>query len=46
VTFQHWAGVTAYTAPYGFARCCVFSKQSLPSILCHLFELREQVSSP
>jgi len=35
VTFQHWAGVTAYTAPCGFARCCVFVKQSLPPALCH-----------
>ena len=39
MTFQHWAGVTAYTAPYGFARCCVFSKQSLPPGLCHLLTL-------
>ena len=31
LTFRHRAGVTAYTAPYGLARCCVFSKQSLPS---------------
>ena len=46
MTFQHWAGVTAYTAPYGFARCCVFGKQSLPPGLCHPRQLRQQVSSP
>ena len=40
MTFQHWAGVTAYTAPCGFARCCVFVKQSLPPALCHPFRLR------
>ena len=39
MTFQHWAGVTAYTAPCGFARCCVFVKQSLPPALCHPFRL-------
>ena len=39
MTFQHWAGVTAYTAPCGFARCCVFGKQSLPPGLCHPLEL-------
>ena len=34
LTFQHRAGVSAYTAPYSFARTCVFNKQSLPPILC------------
>ena len=40
------AGVTAYTAPYGFACCCVFSKQSLSTILCHPFELQPRGPSP
>ena len=34
LTFQHRAGVSAYTSPYGFARTCVFDKQSLLPILC------------
>ena len=42
MTFQHWAGVTAYTAPCGFARCCVFGKQSLPPGLCHPLPLTAQ----
>jgi hypothetical protein len=42
VTFKHWAGVTAYTAPCGFARCCVFGKQSLPPGLCHPPQLEPQ----
>ncbi len=28
LTFQHWAGVSPYTAPYGLAETCVFDKQS------------------
>ena len=28
LTFQHWAGVSPYTAPYGLAETCVFGKQS------------------
>ena len=46
MTFQHWAGVTAYTAPFGFARCCVFGKQSLPPGLCHPPQLGPQGPSP
>ena len=34
MTFQHRAGVSPYTSPCGFARTCVFSKQSLPPALC------------
>ena len=34
MTFQHRAGVSAYTSPCGFARTCVFDKQSLLPILC------------
>ena len=46
MTFQHRAGVTAYTAPYGFARCCVFSKQSLHPILCDPPRLRTRSPTP
>ena len=46
MTFKHWAGVTAYTAPFGFARCCVFGKQSLPPGLCHPPQLGPQGPSP
>ena len=35
LTFRHRAGVRPYTAPYGFAEPCVFSKQSPPPTLCH-----------
>jgi len=35
-TFQHRAGVRPYTSFYNFAESCVFSKQSLPPILCYL----------
>jgi len=28
LTFQHWAGVSPYTSPYGLAETCVFGKQS------------------
>ena len=34
LTFRHRAGVTPYTAPFGFAGSCVFGKQSLGPILC------------
>ncbi|MBS4163024.1 hypothetical protein PRO82_000313 [Candidatus Protochlamydia amoebophila] len=34
--FQHRAGVRPYTSFYNLAESCVFSKQSLPSILLHL----------
>ena len=36
LTFQHRAGVRPYTSTYVFAQSCVFDKQSLPPILCHL----------
>ena len=32
---QHRAGVRPYTSCYHLAESCVFSKQSLPPILCH-----------
>src|SRR5690606_24411127 len=34
LTFQHRAGVSPYTSPYGFAQTCVFAKQSLGPIHC------------
>src|SRR6185436_8515593 len=40
LTFQHRAGVTPYTSPYGFAESCVFAKQSLGPIHCG-FPLRK-----
>ncbi|EFD68878.1 LOW QUALITY PROTEIN: conserved hypothetical protein, partial [Streptomyces lividans TK24] len=46
LTFQHRAGVSPYTSPYGFARTCVFSKQSLLAGLCGHPQLRVQNSSP
>ena len=33
---QHWTGVRPYTSCYHLAESCVFNKQSLPPILCHL----------
>ena len=33
---QHLAGVRPYTSFYNLAKSCVFNKQSLPSIKCHL----------
>ena len=44
MTFQHWAGVTAYTSSCDLARCCVFVKQLLPPGLCHPLELRDAKS--
>ena len=35
LTFQHRAGVRPYTSSCDFAEPYVFSKQSLPPILCH-----------
>ena len=37
LTFQHRAGVSSYTSPFGFAETCVFVKQSLGPLLCGLF---------
>src|SRR5699024_5066721 len=38
LTFQHRAGVSPYTSPYGFAETCVFAKQSLGPVYCGLLE--------
>src|SRR6185369_5790682 len=35
LTFRHRAGVRPYTSAFAFAEPCVFSKQSLPPLLCH-----------
>ena len=37
LTFQHWAGVSPYTSPYGLAETYVFVKQSLGPIFCVFF---------
>ena len=34
LTFRHRAGVSPYTSPYGFAKTCVFSKQSVGPLSC------------
>ena len=34
LTFQHRAGVSPYTSPFGFAETCVFAKQSPGPIRC------------
>src|SRR6266571_5394632 len=36
VTFRHWAGVSPYTSAFALAETCVFGKQSLEPIACHL----------
>ena len=36
---QHRAGVSPYTSSYELAETCVFTKQSLPPILCQLKEI-------
>ena len=46
MTFQHRAGVRAYTASCDFARSCVFSKQSLGPGICDPIELRTYVLHP
>ena len=37
LTFQHRAGVSPYTSPFGFAETCVFAKQSPGPFHCGLF---------
>ena len=46
LTFQHRAGVSPYTSPYGFAWTCVFSKQSLLPGLCNHHQLPPHGRSP
>jgi len=45
LTFQHRAGVTAYTSSCDLARCCVFSKQSLGPSHCGPIGLEDAKSS-
>ena len=42
LTFQHWAGVSPYTSPYGLAETCVFGKQSPGPALCDPRALRSK----
>src|SRR5712692_5241239 len=46
LTFQHWAGVSPYTAPYGLAETCVFGKQSPGPAHCAPVQLRASRPSP
>jgi hypothetical protein len=34
LTFRHWAGVSPYTSPFGFAETCGFVNQSLEPFHC------------
>ena len=40
MTFQHRAGVSPYTSPFGFAETCVFDKQSPGPFHCDLHRCR------
>ena len=44
LTFRHWAGVSPYTSPCGFAETCVFVKQSLEPFHCGPSALRDEKS--
>ncbi len=46
LTFQHWAGVSPYTSPYGLAETCVFGKQSPGPAPCGPRPLHVQDVSP
>lgn len=46
LTFQHRAGVSPYTSPYGFAETCVFAKQSLGPFHCGLLGLSPYRGTP
>ena len=46
LTFQHWAGVSPYTSPYGLAETCVFGKQSPGPAPCGRSQLHERIVSP
>ena len=34
LTYEHWAGVSPYTLPFGFAETCVLVKQSVSVFCC------------
>ena len=44
MTFQHRAGVSPYTSPFGFAETCVFDKQSPGPFHCDLHRCRHPFS--
>jgi hypothetical protein len=46
LTFQHWAGVSPYTSPYGLAETCVFGKQSPGPAPCGPRPLHSRGVSP
>ena len=46
LTFQHWAGVSPYTSPYGLAETCVFGKQSPGPAPCGPSQLHSRGVSP
>ncbi len=46
LTFQHRAGVSPYTSPYGLAQTCVFAKQSLGPGLCGPLALNTLTGHP
>ena len=37
LTFEHWAGISPYTSPYGLAETCVLVKQSVSVVNCTLY---------
>ncbi len=41
LTFRHWAGVSPYTSAFALAETCVFGKQSVGPISCHLLTPHE-----
>ena len=43
LTYRRWAGIGSYTSAYALAETCVFVKQLLGPILCHL-ETRHPLS--
>ena len=48
LTFRHWAGVSPYTSPYGFAETCVFVKQSVEPLRCefHTLQITPDAQNP
>jgi hypothetical protein len=46
LTFRHWAGVSPYTSPFGFAETCGFVNQSLEPFHCGPRRLPRLACSP
>jgi len=44
LTYRHWAGVSPYTLPFGFAGTCVLDKQSLSNLLLRPSKGRQGIS--